>query len=385
MANSYINENKFEEAKDLYFEVLEETDEKEKVYYNLGIVFRKLHNFSESINYFNKALELNNKYVNAYVGLFETYAYFGDYKNAFKYQEWSFGDNLLSHPEFEISKEKRLDFDDANVKNALLNRFNKKIYKNPKNKSTIYSDILDKIEDKIIFVRSSQGLGDVIQFSYLIKELLNYKPKKIIFAVNSTIYRLLYQLKSSKVDIRLINPLDDEYDYFIPIFSLIKLLEKNNDPMDGWLKIDEKDLTYGKLIIDSMTNKIKIGINWKGNPNHTNDTHRSTTINDILEKANLDTNNNQIFSFQFNPTEEEKEYMKQNNIIDLSSRINDIYDMGMFLSQMNAFISIDSAPIHLAGALGIKSFLLIPDKHEDWRWGHGGDKKWYNTVRIFRT
>ena len=48
------------------------------------------------------------------------------------------------------------------------------------------------------------------------------------------------------------------------------------------------------------------------------------------------------------------------------------------LANLDLFISADTACVHLAGALGIKSYLLIP-YCSDWRW-FDNDKKteWYD-------
>jgi hypothetical protein len=41
-------------------------------------------------------------------------------------------------------------------------------------------------------------------------------------------------------------------------------------------------------------------------------------------------------------------------------------------------------PSHLAGALGVTTWTLLP-YHADWRWlEHRGDSPWYPTMRLFR-
>jgi ADP-heptose:LPS heptosyltransferase len=47
-------------------------------------------------------------------------------------------------------------------------------------------------------------------------------------------------------------------------------------------------------------------------------------------------------------------------------------------------VAVDTAVVHLAGALGIPTFVLIPYT-PDWRWMRGrDDTPWYPSLRLFR-
>jgi hypothetical protein len=54
------------------------------------------------------------------------------------------------------------------------------------------------------------------------------------------------------------------------------------------------------------------------------------------------------------------------------------------MTEMDLVISIDSAPCHLAGALGVPVWTLLR-RHPDWRWGTGstdGSNFWYNSMHL---
>ena len=54
------------------------------------------------------------------------------------------------------------------------------------------------------------------------------------------------------------------------------------------------------------------------------------------------------------------------------------------MANMDLIISVDTSPVHLAGALGKPTWLLIPYS-PDWRWLVGReDSPWYPTMRLFR-
>lgn len=62
----------------------------------------------------------------------------------------------------------------------------------------------------------------------------------------------------------------------------------------------------------------------------------------------------------------------------------DLCDTADRMQAMALVISIDSMPAHLAGALGVPVWTLLP-YHADWRWlEQRGDSPWYPTMRLFR-
>jgi CRISPR-associated endonuclease Csn1 len=52
--------------------------------------------------------------------------------------------------------------------------------------------------------------------------------------------------------------------------------------------------------------------------------------------------------------------------------------------QLRARALVDSLPAHLGGALGVRTWTLLPSE-ADWRWMRGrDDSPWYPTMRLFR-
>lgn len=69
---------------------------------------------------------------------------------------------------------------------------------------------------------------------------------------------------------------------------------------------------------------------------------------------------------------------------DLGTSIKDFADLADYVDQMDVIVTIDTALAHLAGAMGKKTYLLLPYDF-DWRWQ--ADKKdsiWYPSIRILR-
>lgn len=68
----------------------------------------------------------------------------------------------------------------------------------------------------------------------------------------------------------------------------------------------------------------------------------------------------------------------------MAGKIENFSDTAAIVEYLDLIISIDSSVANLAGALGKKTFLLLPNS-PDWRW-FDDDKKtqWYDSVQIFK-
>jgi ADP-heptose:LPS heptosyltransferase len=71
-------------------------------------------------------------------------------------------------------------------------------------------------------------------------------------------------------------------------------------------------------------------------------------------------------------------------IVDVSEFMNDFEDTAAIIKGMDLIISIDTAVVHLAGALGHPTWALLA-WNADWRWKATGETtEWYSSVRLFR-
>lgn len=70
--------------------------------------------------------------------------------------------------------------------------------------------------------------------------------------------------------------------------------------------------------------------------------------------------------------------------IDICSEIADFDDLAAAMAAVDVVVSVDSGPAHLAGALGLPCYMLLPWLY-DWRWPSAGEVgDWYASVRVVR-
>jgi ADP-heptose:LPS heptosyltransferase len=91
--------------------------------------------------------------------------------------------------------------------------------------------------------------------------------------------------------------------------------------------------------------------------------------------------NVQFYSLQVNPT---MNNYKNYDLITLGEGFKNFDDTAGAVSNLDLVITVDTSVAHLAGGLGIKTFMLLP-YCPDWRW-FDNDKKseWYNSLTIFK-
>jgi ADP-heptose:LPS heptosyltransferase len=72
------------------------------------------------------------------------------------------------------------------------------------------------------------------------------------------------------------------------------------------------------------------------------------------------------------------------NIQNYANFLNDFSDTAALIECLDLVITVDTSVAHLSGALGKKTWVLLPNM-PDWRWLLGrSDSPWYPSIYLFR-
>ena len=233
----------------------------------------------------------------------------------------------------------------------------------------------DDLKDKTLLIYNRRcGFGDMIMNARYI-QMLPQNEGKIIIEVNEGLidfYR--YNFPNCEV----MEEYKGESDYTLPQELLLNL-QKNLDKIpysEGYLRADTKLVEKYKTIFN--TNKIKVGIF-----SSSNDPDRSVPAQ--LMRGIFANEQCQFYCLVLgDPLDEMAELHKEYNVIELKQHIMNANDTAALIKNMDLVISIDSFPIHLAGALGVKSYLML-NHDSDWRWFNDTQTTpWYDSVKIFK-
>ena len=228
---------------------------------------------------------------------------------------------------------------------------------------------------KKLLVVAEQGLGDTIHFCRFEKKMIEAGAQPI-WAVQPSLVRLLRASLQGEV-VNRDEPLP-EADFYVPVLSLPYAL-KCYEPFGAgvYLRADEKQ----PLLPQAQGNK-KIGLVWSGSPTHARDAERTVplpffkTLCDSLMDAH----------FYAPCVGKVVEEIKTSGVpmTDLSSLIHDFADTAALLKQMDVLVTVDTSIAHLAGALGVPTYVLLP-ACPDWRWGISGETTaWYPSMTLVR-
>lgn len=331
----YEKKKDFENAKKCYINSIK-IEENYPAFHNLGVLYRTLRNFDESVKCLKQALQLKPGDNETMVSLGMSYLSKKDLQNGYKYYQFL-------KPE---------------IKAKYLNHWDGK-----------------KHLDSTLLVFYYAGYGDHIMFSRYLQFLKDYfKTVKVWLPMSVKV------LIEKNIDgIEFVDSGEVDYDFSANIMELHYLLgmDFENIPCsNGYLKVsDEKAAEYKEHF---HTARKKIGLFWQGNPKvFANRSIKLKELEPVLKLEEID-----FYSFvKEDPNNQIKDYPQ---IVDLGSNFKNFEDTAAALMNLDILITIDSAIAHLAGALDVKTYLLLPYSSE-WRWFEDTEAtSWYDSIKIFK-
>ncbi|MGC8477475.1 MAG: glycosyltransferase [Acetobacteraceae bacterium] len=125
----------------------------------------------------------------------------------------------------------------------------------------------------------------------------------------------------------------------------------------------------------------RVGLVWAGRASHPNDASRSAPAAALAPLAAVP--GVALFGLQHGPAAADWAALGPPERA-LGAGIADFPTLAAAVAALDLLISVDSAPAHLAGALGVPAWVMLP-LGPDWRWGlERTDSPWYPGMRLFR-
>jgi tetratricopeptide (TPR) repeat protein len=239
-----------------------------------------------------------------------------------------------------------------------------------------------------LLVTSEQGFGDVVQFARFVPLLLA-EGHTVLFEVQRELYELCRESFSHprlKVIVRQDSPLDIEgklpfaaYTGLMSLPGRFEIVEETIPAPVPYLAVtDERAERWAKRL-KAKPKTLKVGLVWAGRPEHTKDRWRSldpAVLAPLLGKPGIS-----FYSFQKG---EAATRLADSTVEQLGDELATFADTAAALEQMDLLISVDTAVVHVAGALARPVWVMLPAV-PDWRWRETGDSTpWYPTLKLFR-
>lgn len=240
------------------------------------------------------------------------------------------------------------------------------------------------IHGKILFAYIEQGLGDAIQY-YRYVSLALARGARVILSVPD---RLIALLKGAMPQVELIGwgEAPPVFDFHIPLASLPLAMGMRLETIpvaDHYLTAEPERVARWKEKLGG--HGFRIGIAWQGNQLIMGSEGKSfpvAALEGIAKRPAV-----RLIGLQKNAGSEQLNHLPSGMAVegyDFDQGPDAFLDTAAIMKNCDLVITADTAPAHLAGALGVPTWVAL--KHvPDWRWFmHRADSPWYPSLRLFR-
>jgi tetratricopeptide (TPR) repeat protein len=363
-------------------------------HYNLAIALKEKDNVDEAITHFRKAIDLSPSFADAYCNLAIIFEESGKLDDALQYYQkalqispddadvhWNMSLALLSSGNFEAGWRK------YEWRFGIRN-FKQRTFPIPRWDGS-------SLKGKTLFVHAEQGVGEEIMFASCLPEVIAPSDSCVIECDQRLVPLFIRSFPKAKV-IRHIHSWDDfphdipSVDFKTAMGSLPLFLRSTLSSFPqykAYLISDTLKVESWRKRLEALGTGLKIGISWRGGGKSSDRRHRSTVL--AQWTALFLVRGIHFINLQYGDCSGEiREAAEKSGVTihhwDDTDPLKDLDGFAAQISALDLVISVDNATVHMAGALGIPVWALLPFAC-DWRWlREYEDTPWYKTARLFR-
>ncbi len=375
LGDLFNKEKKLHKAKECFEKVLKIDKNHVNAHCNLGLLLHKKKHFNKALEHYQKALSINPDYVDARWNLSLLQLILEGFSKGFELYE------------VRYSKDKK---DDSIVP--------------PTTPTPQYQsqDLNQDLQDKHILILPEQGVGDEVMFASILPELApivqQHSNTCITLACDARLVEIFnrsfdFLTAISKDPDNRYQNIESDLDYWLFIGSLPKFYRnkiKDFNKHQPYLVAEKMLFSIWKNRFNKLEHDINIGISWTGGKKAEHKKDRSLTLEQMLPILTKASQNANLINLQYGDhTKEIQDFTTQTGITihdwDDADPLKDLDNFAAQIKALDLVISIDNSTVHFAGALGTKTFVMLPF-NQDWRWAEDrNDSYWYpNIMTLFR-
>jgi tetratricopeptide (TPR) repeat protein len=239
---------------------------------------------------------------------------------------------------------------------------------------------LDDVAGKRVLLFPEQGRGDVIQMARY-APLLAERGARVSLETCDDLIALFSQLDGVE---HVVGPLDDppEHDLTTSLLSLPLAFHTGLATIPGkvpYLHAPPDRLAAWAERLGESTMP-RIGLMWRGAQHIPKRSIPVATLEPLLHDSGFE-----FHALQKEITAADRSWLQRNAAVRChDADLADFAETAALIAHMDLVISIDTSVAHLAGALGVRVWIMLPFS-PDWRWlREREDSPWYPTARLFR-
>lgn len=352
LGNLLAGEGHFAEAEAEYRRAQQLNPASAQSPYNLGIAVLRQGRVAESLRHFEEALALAPQYAEAHHNWASALLLLGRYTEGLSEYEWRFQSR-----DFPAFRPRWPIWDGASP------------------------------AGKTIVLVSEQGLGDTLEFIRYAQPLSELGAR-VIVECPAALHPILARTPGVSQWITAADAAPAA-DGCVPLLSMPHRMRTTLETIPAGVPYIFADDARVEAWRDEIRayDKLRVGIAWQGNPQAPYDSERSVPLAEFAPLAALA--GVQLFSLQKGEGSEQLDAVAREwNIVDFGARLDAtggaFMDTAAIMQHLDLVITSDTSMAHLAGGLGMPTWLalnLVPD----WRWLlEREDSPWYPTLRLYR-
>jgi tetratricopeptide (TPR) repeat protein len=240
-----------------------------------------------------------------------------------------------------------------------------------------------------ILLHAEQGLGDTLQFARY-ASLVAARCASVVLECQAELRLLMAGVPGVARVVARGEPLP-EFEAHAPLMSLPARFGSTMDnlPWTGpYVRADAQRVERWRSVLadDAArlgTARLRVGLVWAGRPQQWDDRKRSISLAALAPLARAA--ETVFYSLQVGAAAAQAAAPPPGmRLIDHTARIADFSDTAALATLLDLVITIDTSVAHLAGAMGLSTWVLVAHA-PDWRYHlTRADNPWYPTMQLFR-
>ena len=382
MGQIYAEAERFGAAYLVFKRVTEIKPEKSEAWNNLGMACEGLKDHAESMRHFEKAWSIEKR-ANYASNIGNCYLSLQDYEKARQWAKKALSIDAECKSAKTVLGMSSLALNDWGVgwdgfEATLGGKFRKE---------NQYADEgrWNGEKGKSIVVYGEQGLGDEIMYASCVPDALN--DCEVILECDKRLEGL-FRRSFPKAHVYGTRRQDvcpwiekHQIDARCAIAGLPKFYRRTEESFPGtpYLTPDPERVVQWKALLDSLSNRPKIGIAWSGGSKHNQPQARAIGLEAFRPLMEL---NADFISLQYkDPTEEIQKTGLPVKHWKRATEGDDYDETAALVANLDLVIGVHTSVQHLAGALGVPGLILVPNRT---LWAYANKFPWYKSARLFR-
>lgn len=237
------------------------------------------------------------------------------------------------------------------------------------------------IHGATVLLHTEQGLGDTIQFARY-ADVLARRGARVVMEVEPALFDLFRTLPGVHQLLRQRDALP-AFDLYCPLMSVPVGCGTTLETVPNavpYLRASAPKVAQWQARLGGKSHP-RVGLVWSGSSTHQADHLRSMELAPLL--AALPAGYDYV-SLQKDVRPGDAVALQTRAVAHFGDHLHTMDDTAALCACMDLVIAVDTSVAHLAGALGLPVWVLLPHM-PDWRWLlDRSDSPWYPTARLYR-